>query len=58
MEDYENRLFTTLSDIFNTVHYFGTLLHEDLPYRSDLIHWAYDLRDYVFEMGHCEGSSS
>jgi len=43
-----------LSEIFNFVSNFKNDLDADLPYRQDVIQWACDLRDFIFEMCCCK----
>ena len=50
---YEDSIKECLNEIFNLARYFKTLLHGDLPYYDDLVKWAYDLREYAFEICLC-----
>ena len=43
-----------LMEIYNLVRYFKNDLDADLPYRQDVIQWACDLRDFIFEMCCCK----
>ena len=53
MKYYEDDIRESVNKIFNLVRYFKTLLHGDLPYYDDLVKWAYDLREYAFEICLC-----
>ena len=43
-----------LIEIYNLVRWFKKDLEEDLPHRQDVIQWADDLRDFIFEMYCCK----
>ena len=53
-DNYEDLVKSCLNDIFNLVRYFKTIIHRDLSYRDDLIGWAFDLQDTVFELSCCK----
>ena len=52
--EHAERLTSYMEDVYNFVRYFKTLLHGDFPCYDDIIRWAYDLRNCVFEMCGCE----